>query len=71
MHDQVTEGMRHTLSVMAPERVYTTGEIMAKAGLKSGKCTRQMLSRMLRAGLIDRMYHSIGGNTHSRWMRND
>lgn len=67
----VTNGMRHALETMRPGREHTTGEVMLKAGLNSGRCARQLLSRMRRAGLVERVYHSIGGNTQSRWIRND
>lgn len=67
----ITDGMRHALTAMRPGREVTTGEISLKSGIPSGHATRKIMARLLKAGLVERTYHSIGGNTHSRWVMND
>lgn len=67
----VTRGMQTALDAMRPGREVTTGEISLKSGLPSGHAMRKIMARLLKARLVERTYHSIGGNTQSRWMRND
>jgi len=68
---EITTGMAHALSLMRTDREYTTSEIMVSAGLASGRRARELLGKMRRAGLVERVYHSSGGKTQSRWVRND